>query len=86
MIINWKTLGNLRSQLCCIIGLITFMGILMSFDGTTDMAGHLGGLFGGLTSGIAIFPGIQPKNKKFSFVGGGLLTAYMLAMLLVFYL
>lgn len=59
MTINWKTLGRMRGQLCCIIGLITFISILMSLDGTVDLAGHLGGMVGGYTSGLALFPGIR---------------------------
>lgn len=86
MTINWKTLGQMRSQLCCIIGMITFISILMSLDGTVDLAGHLGGLVGGYTCGLAIFPGIEPKNKLIRTGGIVALTGYLLVTFLVFYL
>lgn len=86
MIINWKTLGKMRSQLCCIIGIILFISIFMSLGGNVDLAGHLGGLVGGVTCGLGIFPGIKPKLKAFTIGGLGLLAAYILTMFLVFFL
>ena len=86
MTINWKTLGQMRSQLCCVIGIITVISVLMSLDGTVDMAGHLGGLVGGYVCGLAIFPGIQPKSKKIAMGGAIGLAAYILVTFLVFYL
>ena len=86
MIINWKTLGQIRSQLCCIVGILTVISIIMSLDGSVDLAGHLGGMAGGLASGVAIFPGIRPKPKPFMIAGAGSLCAYFLIMFLVFYL
>lgn len=86
MTINWGTLGRIRSQLCCIVGIITFMSIFMSLGGTVDLAGHLGGMVGGYTCALAIFPGIKPKNKYLMIGGGAAYGIYVLAMLLVFYL
>ncbi len=86
MIINWKTLGRIRSQLCCMVGIILFISILTSFSDSVDLAGHLGGLVGGITCGLGIFPGIKPKLKAFTFVGLGLLAAYIVTMFLVFFL
>lgn len=87
--INWTTLGSagqLRSQLCCIIGVLTVISILMSFDSSIDLAGHLGGMVGGFTSGIALFPGIKQKHKAFFIGGCASLSGYLLTMFLVFYL
>lgn len=50
------------------------------------MAGHLGGLAGGLTFGLAAFPGIKPKPKLFVIGGFTLLSVYSLTMFLIFYL
>lgn len=86
MAINWQVLGKIRSQLCCIIGLITFMLIFSSLGSGIDMAGHLGGLAGGLTFGLAAFPGIKPKPKLFVIGGFTLLSVYSLTMFLIFYL
>ncbi len=86
MTINWTSLGRVRSQLCCIVGLITFLGVLTSLNGEVDLAGHLGGMFGGYTCGIALFPGIRQKDKRFIIAGGSALAIYVLVMLLVFYL
>ncbi len=58
----------------------------MSLTGKVDLAGHLGGLAGGLTSALALFPGIKPKPKQFMLAGIGSLTAYLLTMFLIFYL
>ncbi len=86
MTINWKTLGRYRQQLCCIVGLLTVISILMSLDGTVDLAGHLGGMVGGYTGGLALFPGIKPKPRVMTMVGCGSLATYLLVMFLVFYL
>lgn len=68
MTINWKTLGAIRGQICCILGLILFIGILSSISPNVDIAGHLGGLVGGYICGIGLFPGIKPKPKIFMLV------------------
>jgi rhomboid protease GluP len=86
MTINWTVLGRVRSQLCCIVGLITFLAVLTSLNGEVDLAGHLGGMFGGYMCGIAIFPAIKQKDKRFTIVGTSCLAIYLLVMLLVFYL
>ena len=59
MIINWNSLGNIRSQLCCIVGLIIFFSFIFSLGETVDVMGHLGGLLCGTLSGLAMFPGIR---------------------------
>lgn len=86
MTINWKTLGPVRSQLCCIIGFITVISVLMSLDGTVDLAGHCGGLLGGYLCALAIFPGIETKKRYFTIGGAAALGIYFLVTLLVFYL
>lgn len=86
MIINWKNLGRIRSQLCCIIGIIIFISVIMSINGTIDIAGHLGGLAGGFGYSLAAFPAIRQKSKAFTIAGGIFLASYMLIMFLVFYL
>lgn len=58
----------------------------MSLDGTVDLAGHLGGMVGGYTGGLALFPGIKPKPRVMTMVGCGSLATYLLVMFLVFYL
>jgi membrane associated rhomboid family serine protease len=86
MTINWTTLGAIRQQICCILGIILCISILSSFSGNVDFAGHIGGLVGGYLCGIAVFPGIRPKSPKFSIVGSCCLGVYILVMLLSFYL
>lgn len=86
MIINWNALGAIRSQLCCIIGIIIFFSIIFSLGDKVDFAGHMGGLLCGLLSGLALFPGIRDKNKFIALGGGAALAAYFLVMFLVFFL
>jgi len=56
MVINWPFLGYLRSQLCCIVGIITFFSVLMSFTSGVDAAAHFGGLITGFCVTLALFP------------------------------
>ena len=86
LIINWGVLGLLRSQLCCLIGIVVFFSILFSIGGQVDIAGHLGGLLGGCVCGVAIFPGIREKNKYLTLGAAAALFAYFLIMFLVFFL
>lgn len=86
MIINWKVLGRIRSQLCCIVGLITFILLFSSMGQGVDSAAHLGGLFGGLACGLALFPGIKEKKKQMTIGGAIALILYSLTVLLIFYL
>lgn len=86
MTLNWNTLGQIRSQLCCIIGLILFMSILFSFSSGVDAAGHFGGLIGGYFTTLAVFPAIGEKHKYFVAGGIGGLIIYFLTTFLVFFL
>lgn len=86
MTINWNTLGRIRSQLCCIVGIITFISVIMSLGGSVDLAGHLGGMVGGYTCSLAIFPGIRPKPKQLMIGGAAAYGIYVFVLLLVFYL
>ncbi len=58
----------------------------MSIGGTTDLAGHLGGIAGGYACSLAIFPAIKPKNKIFTIAGSATFAAYTLIMFLIFFL
>ena len=86
MIINLSTLGQVRTTLCCIIGFIIFFSVLFSMGNGVDIAGHMGGMTGGLFYGLAFYPGIREKKKYFTLGGAGALAAYFLVMFLVFYL
>ena len=86
IIINWYSLGSIRSQLCCIVGIIVLFSTLFSIGDKVDFAGHMGSLLGGILCGLAIFPGIRPKNKYLTLGGGGALCGYFLVMFLVFFL
>lgn len=86
MTINWGVLGRLRSQLCCIIGILIVISILMSFDPSVDFAGHIGGLVGGYFSGLVLFPGIKQKNKKLFILGLCGLGTSLLVLLLLLYI
>ena len=65
MTINWQTLSvnrEIRSQLCCTIGILVFFAILFSLGYDIDLFGHIGGMIGGYLMALAMLPGIQ--NKK----------------------
>jgi rhomboid protease GluP len=93
LIINWAALavlGPMRSQLACVIGMLTFFSILLSFtssSNTVDYMGHLGGFVGGLFGSMLLLPPINlamPKTVKI--VGAVVLSVYLLVVFLVFYL
>lgn len=92
LIINWSALaalGPLRSQLCCVIGMLTFFSIILSFTNSAnsvDYLGHLGGFVGGLFGAMLILPPIQDGPKTTKIVGGVVLGVYLLVVFLVFYL
>lgn len=59
LMINWQALerfGQVRSQICCIIGILVFFSFFMSFGPNVDFIGHLGGLIGGLLISLAVLP------------------------------
>lgn len=61
MTINWTTLGQygeIRSQICCTVGVLVFFSILFSFGSDIDMYGHFGGMIGGYFASLAFLPGI----------------------------
>lgn len=86
MILNWDVLGDLKTQLCCIIGFIVIISIISSFSSEVDLQGHLGGLIGGLLLCLGVFPALRDKKKAFTIIGAGGLTIYFLITFLVFYL
>ena len=89
MTINWQTLagyGEVRSQLCCTIGILVFFSILFSIGEGVDMYGHFGGMIGGYLVGLALLPGIKEKYKKFVTIGGAVFVTYLLVTFLVFFL
>ena len=86
MVINWHTLGAIRSQLCCIIGIIVIFSTLFSLGDKVDFAGHMGGLLCGFLCGLAVFPAIRDKNRYLTLGGAAALAAYFLVMFLVFFL
>lgn len=62
LVINWAALGRygqVRSQLCCLIGIMLFLSLLFSFGQNIDAMGHLGGLLGGFLISLAVLPGIE---------------------------
>lgn len=89
MTINWKTLGRygeVRSQICCTVGVLVFFSILFSFGSDVDMYGHFGGMIGGYFAALSLVPGIEQKNNKFLIVGYAGLGLYFLGTLLGFFL
>jgi hypothetical protein len=89
MTINWQTLGqygDMRSQLCCTIGILVFFSILFSFGSDVDMYGHFGGMIGGYLVGLAVLPGIQEKSPKFIPIGWSCFGGYLLITFLTFFL
>lgn len=86
MLMNWKILAPVRTQLCCIIGLIIFFSILSSLTSRVDAMGHLGGLIGGFLISLTLFPAIVEKPKYLIGIGGGGLAGYFLTTFLVLFL
>ena len=86
MFMNWEALAELRTQLCCIIGIIVFLSIISSFSTGVDYLGHLGGIIGGFFLSLAAFPTILPKKKWVMGLGAGGLSGYFLTTFLVFFL
>ena len=86
MLMNWEVLGQLRTQLCCIIGIIVFLSIISSFSTGVDYLGHIGGIIGGFFLSLAAFPTILPKKKWMMGLGAGGLGGYFLTTFLVFFL
>ncbi len=89
MTINWVTLGrygDIRTQICCTIGVLLFFSILFSLGSDVDLYGHLGGMIGGYFVALAILPGIELKNQKFVVAGWAGIAVYMVVTLLCFFL
>jgi hypothetical protein len=87
MTMNWSTLGRygeIRTQVCCTVGVLVFFSILFSFGSDVDMYGHFGGMIGGYFIGLAILPGMEEKDTKFVVAGWAGFIIYMLATLLSF--
>ena len=86
MAINWKSLGQLRTQLCCIIGLMSFFFFLSSFGEGVSFLGHAGGFLGGLFISLAILPPLVEKNKFVTIVGCFGIVTYLLTTFIVFFI
>lgn len=86
MTINWDTLFLIRTQICCLIGMMVFFAMLFSIGGIYGFASFCGAVLGGYTCSMAIFPGIRPKGWLYTIVGAAGLGVYWLTMFLVFYL
>lgn len=88
MTMNWKALAayrDIRSQLCCTIGILVFFSLLFSFGSDVDIFGHLGGMVGGYFVSLAILPGIGQKSKKLIYFGAvGYVVFTVLAFVLFF--
>lgn len=86
MAINWSTLILIRSQLCCLIGMMVFFAMLFSIGGIYGFASFCGGLLGGFCSSLALFPGIRHKDWIYIVAGVAGIIIYWLTMFLIFYL
>jgi hypothetical protein len=84
--INWESLFLIRTQLCCMIGMISFFAMLFSIGGTYGFAGFSGAIIGGFCCSLAIFPGIKSKGWIIIAAGAAGVTLYWLMMFLIFYL
>jgi hypothetical protein len=84
--INWNTLYLIRTQLACLIGMMTFFAMLFSFGGVNGFSCFFGGLIGGYLCSLSILPGIKPKSKLFIIAGIAGVVLYWLTMFLIFYL
>jgi rhomboid protease GluP len=88
MTINWQTLSfnkDIRSQLCCTIGILVFFSLLFSLGSDIDLYGHLGGMIGGYFMALAILPGMQNKKKIFMMAGAGGLAGYLVLITILFF-
>jgi len=89
LIINWVALeryGNVRSTLCCIIGILVVFSLLFSIGSSIDAIAHIGGLIGGILISLAILPGIQEKNRVLTMIGLGGIVGMNFITFLVFFL
>ncbi len=84
--INWSTLYLIRSQLLCIIGMMTFFAMLFSIGGIYGFANFFGAFFGGFACSLALFKPIKDRNVIM--IGAGItgVVLYWLMMFLIFYL
>jgi membrane associated rhomboid family serine protease len=86
MAINWTVLAEIRTQLCCIIGVMCFFFLLSSFGDGISFAGHAGGFLGGLLWGMAILPPVGTKNIYVTIAGWAGISIYLLTTFLVLFL
>lgn len=86
MTINWDTLFLIRTQICCLIGIMVFFAMLFSIGGIYGFASFCGAFIGGYACSLAIFPGIRPKHMLFTIAGAAGVGIYWLTMFLIFYL
>lgn len=89
LIINWIALekyGNVRSTLCCIIGILVVFSLLFSIGSSIDAIAHIGGLIGGILISLAILPAMEEKSRILTMIGLGGIVGMNLITFLVFFL
>lgn len=84
--LNWKQLLLIRTQLTCMIGMITFFAMLFSIGGIYGFACFAGSVLGGFACGVGIFPPFKGRDIVIMLAGLGGVAAYWLTMFLIFYL
>ena len=88
LIINWTALeryGNVRSTLCCVIGILVVFSLLFSIGSSIDAIAHVGGLIGGILISLAILPGIAQKSRLLTIIGiCGIVGVNMITFLIFF--
>jgi membrane associated rhomboid family serine protease len=62
-----------------------FISLLFSLGSSIDAIAHVGGLLGGLFTGLAVLPGMLEKSVVLTAVGAGSLVAMNLVTFLVFF-
>lgn len=84
--INWQALFLIRTQLACMIGMMTFFAMLFSIGGIYGFANFCGGLVGGYACSLGIFKPIKERDLIFTVAGLVGVALYWLMMFLIFYL
>lgn len=84
--INWTSLYLIRTQLCCMFGMLFFFGMLFSIGSDCGFSGFVGALMGGFCCSLAVFPGIRSKGWIYIAAGVAGIVLYWLMMFLIFYL
>lgn len=92
LLVNWdalRSLGFMRYQMVCILGLIILINLLMGLgsESLIDNFGHLGGLLVGIFASFSIIQPMEPSGsvERMRKINIFLLIIYFIIGLVVFY-